>query len=273
MDRISKMALLLLVIILSLLGTFLSFKSSNVELVANGSFEDGKQGWLPAPHPAKGGVDIFRNITGSHSLRLIGTGDGLLQRFNQTDIYPRMQLGFDTFLNATPGQILPEALFHLYFVPEPNAPVAYYVDITVTLLNNEDLGAVFEPNPGVDTGGIYLRFNREPPNTWIHISVDVSALIERNFPDFYEPQVKRIMLESAEEGKVYFDNISLNSTNYGYLQSVWLVSNSIANGTLTKTIAQLLSFSVIGGACVQAYHWLKHRGKEEGRSKRKKEGR
>jgi hypothetical protein len=174
-----------------------------------------------------------------------------------------MRLDFYTCLNATLGEILPEALFHLYFFPKGQHGPTYYVDITVTLLNNEDLAAVFEPNPGVDTGGIYLRYNREPVDTWIHVSVDVSALIERNFPDFSSPQVSRIMLESAEGGKVYFDDISIQSTNYvyNYTQSGYLELNYIWHSTLTGQISQILSFSVLVGACATALHWLRGRWK------------
>ena len=132
--------------------------------------------WCPTPTLALGRVDVVRTVTrtGSHSFRLIGSGDGFLQILNPRSIFPETQLSFYTLLNATAGENLPEALFHLYFLPTTNGPT-YYVDITVTLLNSEDLVAVFEPNPGIDTGGIYLRFNREPVNSWIHISVEIKT--------------------------------------------------------------------------------------------------
>lgn len=230
------------------------------------------QGWeLPPPTTplARGGVSIVGGACNgtSHSLRLIGPGGGWLQSFPLRDIYPEMRLEFYTCLSATAGEmpdaLLPQALFHLYFFPSGPSSPTYYVDITVTLLNNEDLAAVFEPNPNVDTGGIYLQYNREPVNTWVRISVDISSLIERNFPDFMEPQVSRIMLESAEEGKVYFDNVSIRSTNC-VLQSVCLGWIYLQNGPLTKTIAQFLSFSVVGGVVVSAYHWLEKRRKGSG---------
>jgi len=171
-------------------------------------------------------------------------------------------LSFWTYLTAIEGEKGPEALFHLYFLPLANGPT-YYLDITVTTLNSEDLALVFEPNPGIDVGGIYLRFNREPVNSWIHISVDVSSLIERSLPDFHDPRINRIMLESAEGGKVYFDDISLRSTSLGYFQSAWLAVHFVLYSTAFKMLSQLLSYSVVFGAfvwvCRRTCKWWKGR--------------
>jgi hypothetical protein len=251
--------ILIFMIILLLLGTFFTIyasKTSTTDLVVNGGFEDGMKGWELGPPPlARGGVDIVRTVsrTGSHSLRLTGGGVGFLQKLDPVSIFPSMQLGFYTLLNASGGGKEPQALFHLYFLPTTNGPT-YYVDITVTPDNTEDLAAVFEPNPGVDIGGIYLQFNREPENSWVHISVDISKLMERYLPDFFDPHINRIMLESAEGGKVYFDDISLNATNFVDLQSIYLSCHYFLYNTTGKTVSQLLGYSVVITACVSLYH-------------------
>ena len=259
MAQYSKM-ILIFMIILWLMGTFLAIyasRASTTDLVVNGGFEDGMKGWEFGPPPlALGGVDLVRTVsrTGSHSLRLIGGGVGFLQKLDLRSIFPSMQLSFYTLLNATAGEKEPQALFHLYFLPTANGPT-YYVDITVTPANSEDLAAVFEPNPGIDIGGIYLRFNREPVNSWIRISVDISKLMERYLPDFVDPHINRIMLESAEGGKVYFDDISLNATNFVHLQFIDLALHYFLYSTTGKTVSQLLGYSVIITACVSIYHW------------------
>jgi len=248
------------IMILLLVGTAIfaiyETDASSTDLVLNGGFEDGMKGWEFGPPPlALGGVDVVQTVSrsGSHSLRLIGPGVGFLQRLDHRSIFPEMQLSFYTLLNVTAGENEPQALFHLYFLLTTNGPT-YYVDITVTHANSEDLAVVFEPNPGIDMGGIYLRFNREPLNSWIHTSVDISKLIQRYLPDLFDPHVDRIMLESAEGGKVYFDDISLNSTNLVHLQFIYLRLNYLVYSTLGKTVAQLLAYSVIVGACVSIYH-------------------
>jgi hypothetical protein len=246
------------------LGIVLTTQTSTTDLIVNGGFEDGMKGWEFGPPPlALEGVDVVQTIsnTGLHSLRLMGPGVGYLQMVHQRSIYPEMRLSFYTLLNAIPGEIEPQALFHFYFLPTaPNGPT-YYVDITVTPANSEDLLTVFEPNPGIDTGGIYLRFNREPFNRWIHVSVDLSRLLERYLPDFLNPQANRIMLESAEGGRVYFDDISLKSTDFGYLEFPYLVLHYLVYSTAARLIAQLLAYSVIVGAGVSLYHrWRGKRG-------------
>jgi len=250
-----KMILIFIMTIVLLVGTFLAIypsETSTTELVVNGGFEHGMNGWEFAPPPlAVGGVNITDTFSknGAHSLRLIGGGPGYLQRLDSRSIFPRMLLSFYTLLNVTAGEKGPEALFHLYFLPTENGPT-YYLDITVTPANSEDLALVFEPNPGIDVGGIYLRFNREPVNSWIHISVDVSRLIERYLPDFHDPRVNRIMLESAEGGKVYFDDISLNATYFVHFQFIYLAVHYFLYSTIFKTFSQLLSYSVVMGVCI-----------------------
>jgi len=250
-----KMILIFIMTIVLLVGTFLAIypsETSTTDLVVNGGFEDEMSGWEFAPPPlALGGVDIVHTVsrTGSHSLRLIGGGPGFLQRLDHRSIFPGMQLSFYTLLNATAGEKEPEALFHLYFLPITNGPT-YYLDITVTPANSEDLAVVFEPNPGIDVGGIYLRFNREPVNSWIRISVDISRLMERYLPDFLDPRINRIMLESAEGGRVYFDDISLNATNFVHFQFIFLAGHYVLYSTIARIVSQLLSYSVIFGACV-----------------------
>ncbi|MGA2238099.1 MAG: hypothetical protein ABSG74_02690 [Candidatus Bathyarchaeia archaeon] len=268
MTRVSKKILIPLVIILLVMATPLAIcasKTSTRDLVVNGSFEDGMRGWELGPPPlAQGGVEIVTTISrnGSHSLRLIGGGVGFLQKLDPRSIFPSMQLSFRTLLSPIAGEKEPQALFHLYFLPIRNGPT-YYVDITVTPDNAEDLAAVFEPNPGVDIGGIYLRFNREPQNAWIPISVDISKLMERYLPDFFDPHVNRIMLESAEGGEVYFDDISLNSTNhnYDYGQTISLAWHYILYSTAGRIISQLLGYSVLLTAFASVYHWLRSRGR------------
>jgi len=267
MAQHGKMVLIFVIIIILLVGTLLPIYASEVwttDLVVNGGFEDGRKGWEfgPLPH-ARGGVDITNTnpSTGSYSLRLIGGGVGFLQKLDPRSIYPSMQLSFYTFLNST-AEEWPQALFHLYFLPTPPNGPQYYVDITITPANSEDLAAVFEPNPGIEPGGIYLRFNREPKDSWIHISVDISKLLERYLPDFFDPQINQIMLESAESGKVYFDDISLNATNL--VEPIYLAVHYIWYSTIGRTISELLGYSVIITAFVWIYHrwralWREHR--------------
>lgn len=257
MARHSKIILTLMVILLPMV-TFLAtyvITAPTTDLVVNGGFEDGMKGWELGPSP-RAGVDFVCAVpnTGSHCLRLIGGGVGLLQRLEHRSIFHRMQLSFYTLLNST-AEEWPYALFHLYFLPTPPNGPTYYVDITITPADTEDLAAVFEPNPGIEPGGIYLRFNREPKDSWIHISVDISKLLERYLPDFVDPHVDRIMLESAEAGRVYFDDISLNATNLGYLQFIESAWHYIAYSTISKTFVQVLGYSAIGGVCVSIYHW------------------
>jgi len=257
MAQHSKIILTLMVILL-LMVTFLAtyvITAPTTSLVVNRGFEDGMKGWELGPSP-RAGVDFVCAVpkTGSHCLRLIGGGVGLLQKLDHRSIFRSMQLSFYTLLNST-AEEEPWALFHLYFQPNPPNGLTYYVDITVTPDDAEDLAAVFEPNPGIDTGGIYLRFNREPKDSWIHISVDISKLMERYLPDFVDPHINRIMLESAEGGKVYFDDISLNATNLGHLQFIESAWHYIAYSTISKTFVQVLGYSAVGGICVSIYHW------------------
>jgi len=260
MAQHSKMIRIFVVILLLTVTSLAIYASEapTTDLVVNGGFEDGMKGWEIGPLPlALGGVDIVRTVsrTGSHSLRLIGGGVGFLQKLDPRSIFPSMQLTFYTLLNATAGEKEPQALFHLYFLPTPPNGPTYYVDITVTPDNNEDLAAVFEPNPGIDAGGIYLRFNREPQNSWIRISVDISKLIERYLPDYIDPHINRIMFESAEGGKVYFDDISLNATNLGHLQFIESAWHYIVYSTIGKTFVQVLGYSAIIGICASIYRW------------------
>jgi hypothetical protein len=254
--------ILIILIIPLLMATFLAIYVSNTlttttDLVVNGGFEDGMNGWGYGPRPLAPGIDIV-NIgprNNSHSLRLIGGGVGFLQNLTHRSIFPRTQLSFYTLLNNTEVKE-PQALFHLYFLSNPPDGMTYYVDIIVTPNNNEDLAAVFNP-PGTKIGGIYLRFNREPQRIWINISVDISKLIETYLPDLLDPQVNRIMLESAEGGQVYFTDISLNSTNFVYAQSLYLdmASRYFVNSTTSKTVTQLLGYSVIITAGFSICRW------------------
>lgn len=261
MPRPKKVAVVL--IILVMIVAFVTYESveldrSSTESVLNGGFEEGLKNWERAYPSALGGVGVVQTTarSGSHSLRLLGPGLGYLQTLDQRSIIPRTQLSFCTLLNVTAGENEPQALFHLYFLPTLNGPT-YYVDITVTHANSEDLAIFFEPNPGIDGGGIYLRFNREPLNRWINISVDVSNLMDRYFPDFFDPRVKGILLESAEGGRVYFDDISLNTTNLDpHWQFVFSAWNFIEYSTTGKTATQLLA---IGSAIVTTGFWICHR--------------
>jgi len=234
---------------------------ANLELVTNGNFEDGMSGWRYGSPLALGGLEIVQGISnggshGSHSVRLVGPGQGFIQNLTQKEIIPNTQLTFSTLLESKEGENEPQALFHLYFFPVQNGPT-YYVDVTVTHENSEDLALTFEPNPGIDRGGIYLRFNREPLNSWVNITIDVSKLIENYFPDFPHSRLSGILLESAEGGAVYFHNISVKTADLdAFTQSLYIMRESILYGTLGKEL--LLTIAIVSPVVSSGLWIFKH---------------
>jgi len=265
--RLRTYARIGLIIILIVAGFFLISgapslgASSKSDLVTNGGFEEGMTGWKPGS-PLAGEVAVVDGISnsGSHSLRIVGPGQGYLQEFEKREIIPETQLKFSTRLEAKKGENEPQALFHLYFLPMKNGPV-YYLDVTVTHDNSEDVALLFEPNPGVDKGGIYLRFNREPLDSWINISVDVSRLIERYFPDYFDSRISGLLLESAEGGMVYFDDISVTNSNINPSgRFLYLTYYFLAINTTGKTIAEVLAIlTPVVSLGVWAYRRLKQK--------------
>jgi hypothetical protein len=185
-------------------------------VVTNGDFEQGSIGWElgdRAANDVKVVDEVFHDGAGSaggnNSLRIVGPGEGYRQDWTLRSVTPETHLTFFTLLKAVTGESLPQALFHLYFYPDYN-PIRYRIDITVTLENRDEYSeSSFDPDPGTYQGGISVRFNRNDPNSWVKISLDISNLIRKHFPDRFDPRISVILLGSAEGGIVYYDDISI----------------------------------------------------------------
>lgn len=229
-------------------------QDENAELVVNGGFEAGMTGWKQGIPSAKtvSIVDETAN-SGRYSLKIVGSGQGYYQDWAPRSIASGIRLEFHTLLRPVEGEPNPHALFHLYFYPDMNGP-RYHIDVNVTYDDLVDSETPFDPDPGAIAGGISLSFNRKPFDQWIDISVGVTALIEKEFPDYFQSYVTGVLLESTEGGIVYYDDISVKSSTVSALsQFLHLTYDAIFNtrpgqviGTVVGTLTGVVPILVAG---------------------------
>lgn len=159
-DRKKGVAFRVIVLIIVLLSIallasyFIQPDIPKVDLVDDGGFEQGKRKWLLGDQPAKN-VSIVDELShnGTHSLRIIGGGQGFKQDWTLRAVTPGTHLVFFTLLESVDGRDLPQALFHLYFYLYNNQ-IRYHIDITVTHENGDPYReSAFDPDPGTLPGG------------------------------------------------------------------------------------------------------------------------
>lgn len=218
-DRKKDIAFRVFVLIIVLLpiallaSYFIQPDLPTVDLVDDGGFEQGQGKWLLGDPHAKN-VSIVGELShnGTHSLRIGGGGQGFKQNWTLRAVTPGTHLVFFTLLESVDNQDLPQALFHLYFYLYNN-PIRYHIDISVTHENGDPYReSAFDPDPGILQGGVSIWFNRNALGNWTTISLDVSDIIRKNFPNNFWPRISGVLLENSGAGIVYYDDVSVTTS-------------------------------------------------------------
>ncbi len=215
-DIVFRVIVLIIVLLsIALLASyFIQPDLPKVDLVDDGGFEQGTGKWLLGDQPAKN-VTIVDELShnGAHSLRIIGGRQGFKQDWALRAVTPGTQLVFFTLLESVNGQNLPEALFHLYFYLDNN-PIRYHIDITITHENGDPYReSAFDPDPGTLQGGVSVWFNRSGLGNWTMVSLDVSDIIRKHFPNHFWPSISGVLLENSGDGVVYYDDVSVTTSS------------------------------------------------------------
>jgi hypothetical protein len=267
-DRKKDIAFRVIVLIIVLLpiallaSYFIQPDLPKVDLVDDGGFEQGKGKWLLGDQPAKN-VSIVDELShnGTHSLRIIGGGQGFNQDWALRAVTPGTHLVFFTLLESVDRQDLPQALFHLYFYLYNN-PIRYHIDITVTHENGDPYReSAFDPDPGTLPGGVSVWFNRNGLGNWTMISLDVSDIIRKHFPNNFWPSISGVLLENSGDGVVYYDDVSVTTSS--------IVNPLVQLGSFVyyNTIGQVVFGTLVSLGLSEFFKAVYHRAKLRPKSK------
>lgn len=267
-DRKKDIAFLVIVLIsIAFSSYFIQVDLPKVDLVDDGGFEQGTGKWLLGDQPAKN-VTIVDELShnGTHGLRIIGSRQGFKQDWALRAVTPGTHLVFFTFLESVDGQDLPQALFHLYFYLDNN-PIRYHIDITVTH-ENGDLyrETAFDPDPGTLQGGVSVWFNRNGLGNWTMVSLDVSDIIRKHFPNHFCPSISGVLLENSGDGVVYYDDVSVTTNRI--VNPLLQLGSFLSYNTFSQVIVGTLVSLGLSEFFKAVYHRAKLRPKS--RNSRKK---
>jgi len=248
------------VLILAGLSTLLCpILLSSQELVDDGSFEQSESEWAHGPPRNQAlSVQIVNGTanSGLRSLSITGQGEGLYQELQKTAITSLQSttwLQFYVQLERLENQNDPQALFQVYFIPQPNWP-RYRIEIVVTLKDTGDTqGPPIDRSPGNVSGKIEYEFNRTPLNEWVPITLDLSNALRVYFPDYFSAEVTGILLGNSEGGRVYYDDVSVVSSS-----SVWQLPSFVYYFLADTSWGHFLSaFAGVIGFCYTAAKLVK----------------
>jgi len=228
--------------------------ASMYNLVRNGGFEDGLNGWELEPPKTRArlvGLIGDKSHTGRFSLVVSGTGGAINQMFEPTPIDYDTALELYTYLEGEN----PQALLNFYFHPERGRG-RYIIAIVVTTEDVSYSERKWE-DPQSDYGGVLVTYTRNPSNTWMRISPNVYSLIVRHF-HYSNPVTSGVQIESSQpKGQVYYDDISV------WVGHVAPPSLPQAIADFLRDFAKELTLSILATAIVSivVYQWRKMRAR------------